>query len=128
MPCGPFGWEMERSIFAQGRLEAAILEIPTHHWLKILTFVTRKMIKNTKTIVSDPLRGLRTWGKIKEMIDRVVKNTDKVFLIDIGPQVNRLYISKDDLDMVEIGDSLLVISGTGPDPIKIGNSKPKKQP
>lgn len=57
--------------------------------------------------------GLRTWGEIKSMIehDLDVKDDDYVFMIDIGPNADKLFKDNDGTDGgIEISDDPITIS------------------
>jgi hypothetical protein len=60
--------------------------------------------------------GVRTWGEIKMMAREAgVADDDLVFMVDIGPNVDRIYVSRDINGFIEIGDCIEVFNGNNPD-------------
>ncbi len=69
-------------------------------------------------LISDSygLPALKNWGDLKKMIESAgIKDDDIIFMVDIGPEVHKLFISKivniDGRNLVEISDSEVNISG-----------------
>jgi len=67
--------------------------------------------KSTK-MTTDHISGLRTWDEIKAMIDAKVRGSDLVFMIDLGPELNEIFVNRDNSDpaLVEIGDHPVIVA------------------
>jgi hypothetical protein len=60
----------------------------------------RRPARSTK-----PNLGAKTWGEIKTMIEAEgVTNDDPVFMVDIGPDPKKIFVSRDYVGQVEISD------------------------
>ncbi len=61
----------------------------------------RPLIDKMRTVVPH----LKTWGEIKSMISAAgVRDNDPVFMIDLGPDLPELFVSRDSDGCVEIAD------------------------
>jgi hypothetical protein len=59
-------------------------------------------------LISRPNIEVKTWGEIKAMIEaQGVTDADPVFMVDIGPDLERIFISRDYMGQVEIADEPL---------------------
>ena len=64
-------------------------------------------------------------GDIKRMIENAgVKDDDHVFMIDLGPELDQVYVNRDDNGehtMVEIGDHPVIVADEAPEASKHGD-------